>query len=153
VTETARPRRAAFRLSQVGQLATQRFASAVAELGLTPAEAGVLRVLARGDGISQRDVADRVGAVPSRIVALVDALQDKGLVTRSRSATDRRHHELRLTDAGRAMMPRLRQVAEQHERALLEPLSERERDQLTRLLAKLAAGHDLEPEAHPGYRG
>jgi DNA-binding MarR family transcriptional regulator len=152
VTETTRSRRAGFRLSQVGQLASQRFASAVGELGLTPAEAGVLRVLARGAGISQRDLADRIGAAPSRIVVLVDSLQDKGLVTRSRSATDRRHHELRLTAAGAAMMKRLRRVAEAHERSLLEPLSERERDQLTRLLAKLAAGHGLEQEAHPGYR-
>jgi DNA-binding MarR family transcriptional regulator len=152
VTDTTRPRRAGFRLSQLGQLASQRFATAVAELGLTPAEAGVLRVLARADGISQRDVADRVGAVPSRIVVLVDSLQDKGLVTRSRSRTDRRHHELRLTTAGAAMLKRLRRVAEEHERSLLEPLSERERDQLTRLLAKIAAGHDLEQEAHPGYR-
>jgi DNA-binding MarR family transcriptional regulator len=136
----------------VGQLASQRFASGVAELGLTPAEAGVLRVLARDGGLSQRDVADRVGTVPSRIVVLVDSLQDKGLVTRSRSATDRRHHELRLTAAGAATMKRLRRVAEEHERSLLEPLSEPERDQLTRLLAKLAAGHDLEQEAHPGYR-
>jgi hypothetical protein len=50
------------------------------------------------------------------------------------------------------MMKRLRRVAEEHERAMLEPLSDRERDQLGRLLAKLAAGHGLEPESHPGYR-
>jgi DNA-binding MarR family transcriptional regulator len=152
VTETTRPRRAGFRLSQIGQLAAQGFSAQVARLGLTAPESGVLRALARGDGISQRDLADRVGAAPSRIVVLVDALEKKGLVSRRRSASDRRNHELRLTEDGIAMMKRLRRVAEDHERALLEPLTERERRQLDRLLSKLAAGHDLDQETHPGYR-
>jgi len=136
----------------VGQLAAQRFADAVARLDLTPPEAGALRALARGTGISQRELAARLGAAPSRVVVLVDSLEHKGLVTRRRSATDRRQHALHLTSAGTAMMKRLRRVAEEHEHALLRPLSDRERDQLSRLLAKLAAGHDLEPESHPGYR-
>jgi DNA-binding MarR family transcriptional regulator len=109
-------------------------------------------VLARSSGISQRDLAARVGAAPSRIVVLVDALEQKALVTRHRSATDRRNHELQLTAEGTAMMKRLRRVAEEHERVLLQPLTERERDQLSSLLAKLAAGHGLDQETHPGFR-
>jgi DNA-binding MarR family transcriptional regulator len=151
MTANDRPRRTGFQLSQLGHLASRQFSESVSELGLTPPEAGVLRLLARNPGISQRDLAQRLGAVPSRVVVLLDALQDAGLVTRTRSVTDRRNHELELTDEGRAMMVRLRRVAEHHEGALVEGLSERERSQLARLVDKLASAHGLSPDAHPGF--
>lgn len=146
------PRRAAYRISQLGDVATRRFAKRVKELGLTPPSAGVLRLLARSPGISQRDLADRLGALPSRVVVLLDTLEARGLVTRRRSETDRRHHELALTEAGRALMGELREVATEHEASFVEVLSDREREQLGALLDKLAAAHGLDPVVHPGYR-
>jgi DNA-binding MarR family transcriptional regulator len=85
-------------------------------------------------------------------VVLLDGLEAQGLVTRTRSATDRRHHELALTEEGQAMMGRLRTVATAHEDDVVSALSDREREQLGRLLDKLATAHGLEPEVHPGYR-
>jgi DNA-binding MarR family transcriptional regulator len=148
--DSSRPRRLAFQLSQLGALAGARFASAVAPLGLTAAEAGVLRLLAHGPGISQRALATRLGAGPSRVVVLIDSLEEAGLVVRKRSETDRRNHELRLTDAGTTTLTRLRGVAERHERDLLAPLTAAERTQLADLLEKLSRGHHLDPEVHPG---
>ena len=96
-----RPRGIAYTLTQLGTLAAQRFSDRVAELGLTAPEAGVLRLLIAQPGLSQRELATRLGSAPSRVVVLVDSLESKGLVRRRRSATDRRNHELRLTDDGR----------------------------------------------------
>jgi len=142
----------AYTLTQLGTLGAQRFSARVGELGLTAPEAGVLRLLAAAPGLSQRALASRLGSAPSRVVVLVDALEAKDLVRRERSATDRRNHELRLTDDGVAMFARLGRTARAHEDDMIAPLSERERNQLATLLEKLRDAHGLDPLVHPGYR-
>lgn len=142
----------AFLLSQLGALSAAKFAELTREQQLSPADAGVLRLLGRHPGISQRALADRLGAVPSRVVALVDSLEKRGLVTRTRSVIDRRTHELTLTDEGGNALRLLRSLAERHEHGMLDPLPQTQRDALGELLDTLAAAHGLDPEAHPGYR-
>src|SRR6476646_7784052 len=102
--DPSRSTRTAFLLSQLGALASARFAERTRDLGLTPSQAGVLRLLGRSPGLSQRSLADRLGAVPSRVVPLIDSLEARGLVERVRSSTDRRNYELRLTAAGATML-------------------------------------------------
>ncbi|WP_223692564.1 MarR family winged helix-turn-helix transcriptional regulator [Leifsonia poae] len=143
--------RTAFLLTQLGAHAADRFAARVAEIGLTPRDAGALRALGRSPGISQRELAGRLGTVPSRLVALVDDLENRGLVERVRSAKDRRNYELQLTDAGTALLAQLRTVADAHQDGLLKTLDDDERLVLSRLLAKVAAGAGLGPDGHPGY--
>ncbi|NYJ76044.1 MarR family transcriptional regulator [Allobranchiibius huperziae] len=146
------PSRTAFRLSQLGNFAAARFAELTRSLGLTPSDAGVLRLLGREPGISQRGLADRLGAVPSRVVVLIDSMERRGLVTRTRSSTDRRTQELTLTEQGQHALLQLRGLAQEHDAAVLAPLTQEEREQLVALLAKLSEGHRLDPDVHPGYR-
>ncbi len=150
--EPRRPAHPGFLLSQLGAFASSLFAELVKPVGLTPATAGALRILARNPGLSQRALADRLGAAPSRVVVLVDALESAGLVSRTRDPEDRRHHRLDLTDAGRAVLRGLREAAERQNAQLLAPLDPEERDALTALLSRLAAAHGLDPEVHRGYR-
>ena len=145
------PHRCAFLLSQLGAVAATAFAELLREFDLSPGEAGVLRLLARQSGLSQRALADRLGAVPSRVVVLIDSLERRALVERVRSVEDRRHHELRLTDAGQAMVRELRRVADRHESVMTGSLADPERVQLAALLGKLAAAQGLDPQVHPGY--
>ncbi|MBO1767152.1 MarR family transcriptional regulator [Allobranchiibius sp. GilTou38] len=146
------PSRTAFRLSQLGHFAAARFAERTRSLGLTPSDAGVLRLLGREPGISQRGLADRLGAVPSRVVVLIDSMERRSLVTRTRSSTDRRTQELTLTEQGQHALLQLRGLAQEHDAAVLAPLTQEEREQLVALLAKLSEGHRLDPDVHPGYR-
>jgi DNA-binding MarR family transcriptional regulator len=143
-----RSKRTAFLLSQLGAVASSRFADRTREIGLTPSDAGVIRLLGRAPGLSQRSLADRLGAVPSRVVSLIDSLQERGLVERVRSSTDRRNYELRLTDAGQRVLRQLRGIAEQHEAELLAPLSGEQVAQLDLLLGQLADGHGLDRDLH-----
>ena len=147
------PPRTAFLLAQLGADAADRFAERVAELGLTPRDAGAIRVLGRTPGISQRELATRLGTTPSRIVPLLDSLEERALVERSRSERDRRNYELSLTETGQALLAPLRVIAESHQRAVLAALTTEEQVQLAGLLAKLSAGGGLSPDAHPGYAG
>jgi DNA-binding MarR family transcriptional regulator len=143
-----RPKRTAFLLSQLGAVASSRFADRTREIGLTPSDAGVIRLLGRTPGLSQRSLADRLGAVPSRVVSLIDSLQERGLVERVRSSTDRRNYALHLTDAGNRVLRELRGIAEQHEAELLEPLTGEQITQLDVLLGLLARGHGLDTDLH-----
>jgi DNA-binding MarR family transcriptional regulator len=142
----------AFLLAQLGAYAAGRFAERIAALDLTPAQAGLLRLIAWDPGQSQQAVAGQLGTPPSRLVLIVDGLEERGLVERRRNPDDRRHHALHLTDAGAQFMRQLAEVGAAHENDICSGLDTKERTQLHGLLDRLAAGQGLTPGVHPGYR-
>ena len=142
----------AFLIAQLGAYAAERFGERAAALDFTRPQAGLLRLISRDPGQSQQAVARRLGTPPSRLVALVDGLEQRGLIERRRNPGDRRNYALHLTAAGEQAMAALGQVASDHEKAISAPLTRAERAQLSQLLAKLAAAHGLTPGVHPGYR-
>jgi DNA-binding MarR family transcriptional regulator len=142
----------AFLLAQLGTHAAQEFARRVAELDLTPPQAGLLRAVALGPGRSQQALARHLGTPATRLVALVDGLEERGLVERRRNPDDRRLYAVHLTDAGRRFMGRLARVAREHDDALLDGLTPDERAQLHDLLTGVARTQGLVAGVHPGYR-
>src|SRR5262245_23924430 len=84
------PRSTAFLLAQVGAHAATQFAERLAPLELTPAHAGILRLIRTSSGMSQQALSSMLGVLPSRLVVLVDELEDRGLVERRDSPEDRR---------------------------------------------------------------
>lgn len=141
----------AFLLAQVGAHAAAKFAERLAPLGLTPAHAGSLRVIAASAGSSQQDVADRLGMFPSRFVALVDELQERGLVERLENLRDRRVYLLQITARGRQVLQSIGRVAHEHQDALLAALNKEERETLAALLLRVADHQGLRPGVHPGF--
>lgn len=147
-----RPRGAAFLIAQIGAHAAGRFAERVGELGLTPPDVGLLRMIAGQPGRSQRSLAADLGVVPSRVVTLIDHLQGKGLVERRRSTEDRRNHELHLSPAGLRALEDVRRCATAHEDDMCAALDDGQRALLTELLGLVADQQGLTPGVHPGYR-
>lgn len=144
--------RAAFLLTQLGTHAAARFAERIAELDLTPPQTGLLRAVAVVPGRSQQALARHLGTPPSRLVALVDGLDERGLIERRRNPDDRRLHALYLTDAGHDLLKRIAEVGRAHEDEICAALRADERDTLTDLLSRIAADHGLTPGVHPGYK-
>lgn len=142
----------AFLLAQVGGLAALRFGERLRPLGLSPAQAGLLRAVGAEPGRSQQALSAQLGLLPSRLVVLVDELQREGLMERRRDVADRRHYELHLTPAGAERLRAIGLVAQAHAEDFLAPLSEPDRATLTDLLGRLATAHELTPRVHPGYR-
>ena len=142
----------AFLVAQLGAYAAERFGERAAALDFTRPQAGLLRLISREPGLSQQAVARRLGTPPSRLVALVDGLEERGLIERRRNPGDRRNYALHPTPAGEQAMAALGRVSLEHEQAITAPLTQAERAQLSKLLGKLAAAHDLVPGIHPGYR-
>lgn len=142
----------AFLLTQLGTQAAHEFAERIAELDLTPPQAGLLRAVALEPGRSQQALAQQLGAPPTRLVALVDGLERRGLLERRRNPDDRRLHAVHLSAAGATFMDDLRRIAGEHENSFLAALTPEEREQLRTLLAQVAADHNLTPGVHPGYQ-
>jgi DNA-binding MarR family transcriptional regulator len=142
----------AFLLSQVGAHASARFAERLAPLGLKPPHAGILGAILRADGLSQQALGERLGMFPSRLVAIIDELEERGLVERRDSPTDRRSYALYLTEAGRDALEQIGRVGREHQDALCAALDESERAQLAGLLSRIAAEQELTPGVHPGLR-
>ena len=142
-----------FLLAQLGAHAANRFAQRISELSLTPAQAGLLRLVAWAPGQSQQAIAQQLGTPPSRLVLLVDGLEERGLIERRRNPGDRRHYALYLTEEGRRFMAELGRIGGAHEADLMTGLSPREQDVLHGLLTRLAEAQGLTTGVHPGYRG
>jgi DNA-binding MarR family transcriptional regulator len=142
----------AFLLAQLGAHAAGRFAGRLKALDLTPAQAGLLRLIAWQPGRSQQDIARTLGTPPSRLVLLLDSLEERGLIERRRNPDDRRHHALYLTSAGTGFMKELASVGAAHEDDICAGLGTDERAQLSELLERIAAGQGLTTGVHPGYR-
>jgi DNA-binding MarR family transcriptional regulator len=142
----------AFLLAQLGAHAAAAFAERIRPLGLTPPQAGVLRLLALFPGQSQRELADALGMHAPRLVALIDDLESRALVSRERDPHDRRNYAISLTDEGRQLLGELSRVGHQHELAITSGLNDDERAQLLGLLRLVAEQQQLTPGVHPGFR-
>jgi DNA-binding MarR family transcriptional regulator len=142
----------AFLLAQVGAHAASLFGDRLSVLELAPADAGVLRLLQMAAGISQQELAARLQIHPSRLVAMLDNLEQRRLVERKPNSEDRRLYSLHLTPEGHSMLERIGQIARQHQQALCAALSGEERERLTELLRKIADDQGLTPGVHPGYQ-
>ncbi|MBS1877871.1 MAG: MarR family transcriptional regulator [Actinobacteria bacterium] len=147
------PTNLAFLLSQVGIHASRRFAERLAEVDLQPPLFRVLNLVDAAEGRSQQEIAKAVQAPPSRMVAFVDELEQRGLVERRAKPKDRRVRALYLTPAGREALARGREVARLHEEELAAGLSEDEREQLLGLLGKVVDVQEIGRGVHPGFSG
>jgi len=142
---------AAWLLSQVGAHAAERFRERLAALELVPPHAGILRLISAEEGLSQRALSALIGLVPSRLVGLLDELEQRGLVERRRDPQDRRSHSLFLTDRGRNTLDAIGRVAREHQQGLLRALTEEERALLAALLIRVADDQGLKRGVHPGF--
>jgi DNA-binding MarR family transcriptional regulator len=143
---------AAFLVAQVGAHAASRFAERLAALDLSPPHAGILRALAGAPGISQQALGSSLGILPSRLVILVDELDERGLIERRDDPDDRRTYQLFVTEKGRQALEAIGRVARAHQDALCAALSEDERQTLAGLLSRIAEEQGLSPGVHPGFR-
>jgi DNA-binding MarR family transcriptional regulator len=142
----------AFLLAQVGAHAAGRFAERLAPLKLTPPHAGILRAIKEANGLSQQALGEKLGMFPSRLVAVLDELEQRGLIERRDSPTDRRSYALHLTETGREALEQIGRIAREHQDSLCAALDESEQAQLTDFLKRIAAEQKLAPGIHPGFR-
>jgi DNA-binding MarR family transcriptional regulator len=95
--------------------------------------------------LTPAELADRTGVTRATITGLVDTLERADLVTRTPHPDDRRMMSIGLTRRGEKL---LAQIMPEHFRRmawLMEPLSEKERKTLVRLLTKVLERTGVDP--------
>ena len=116
----------------------QDFVRALAPFDIRPAQYSVLIVIEANPGLSQADLAQRLGIERARLVRLLDGLEQRGLTRRRASPSDRRSHALHLTREGQRDLKRIKALAARHEARLADRLGEHKREALLAALRDFA---------------
>jgi DNA-binding MarR family transcriptional regulator len=144
------PRSVGFLISQLGFFSSRRFTAALEPLGIDPRDFLLMRFVAASEGQSQQALAERLQIPPSRMVALVDHLEDMGLVERRPDPEDRRVRGLFLTRRGRSVLEKAGKIAIDYETQLCAGINREEREQLIDLLQRLQVTQTDLGGVHPG---
>src|SRR5436189_6454250 len=83
-----------FQLRMANVAVYRDFSDSLAKLELTQRQAATLSLIDANPGAPQVAIAARLGSDRATIMAMVDRLETRGLITRERSKTDRRRQEL-----------------------------------------------------------
>jgi DNA-binding MarR family transcriptional regulator len=113
---------------------TARVVTSFASFDLPSGAFTMLALIGANPGCSQTELARESGLDKSVIVALIDELESKELVTRTRSKEDRRRYILTLTTQGEQMMAGMHAASHRIEKPIVEALSPDEIRTLTELL-------------------
>lgn len=127
-----------FLTARARSIGIARANAALLPLALKVRSYSVLALACTGQSPSQRELAEFLVLDPSQIVALVDELERRGLVSRETNPRDRRAKGICATDAGRDLYARARAIVQQAETESLNGLDDAERLQLRELLRRIA---------------
>lgn len=126
-----------FRFRRVQNKLARDFATNTAAWKLRSGMFSSLEIIAANPGISQAMLSTEVGLDKSAVVPLVDDLEKRGWVIRTRSQEDRRRNHLSITDAGKAELDSLARLMVETESTALAVLTDEERAVISGALDKV----------------
>jgi DNA-binding MarR family transcriptional regulator len=112
-------------------------AGELAPHGILGAQWSVLRVLWEQEGLSQVDLAERMRVEKASLTSVLDAMERRKLIVRSRNSDDRRKVNISLTSHGRSLKAQLLPYGVSINRRATRGMSVEEIDQLRGLLARV----------------
>ena len=113
----------------------QDFIKTLAAVDIKPTQYSVMTVIGANPGLTQAAVAKRLGIERARLVHLLDSLEQRRLVKRVPSATDRRSHALHLTAQGQEQLRKFKRMAAEHDRHVAEKIGKENRERLLQILS------------------
>jgi len=127
-------------LTRTARVVSQAFERAMADAGGSASVWQVLLLVRSQQWGTQSEMAEAMGISGATLTHHLNAMEEQGLVRRWRESSNRRVQRVELTDEGRALFDRLRDVARAHDERLRSNLSGEESAQLAELLERLRAG-------------
>jgi DNA-binding MarR family transcriptional regulator len=122
---------------------TARSIAVSAPHGLPTGSLTVLSLVAANPGSSQTALAERAGLNKSALVGIIDQLEQRGLIARDRSTTDRRRYGVTVTPEGEQAMQALFAAVNEEERPVRDALGAADMGVLLALLDRAIGA--LEP--------
>lgn len=132
-------RRLAYLFKHAERLMAELHVEALAPFGIHARDLGVLLAIDRCEPASQQQVAESLGVDRTTMVAIIDALEAKGVIVRIPDPEDRRRNVVELTPAGQTLLRQAVAASDVAEAELLAPLNRQEGEQLRNLLARILA--------------
>jgi DNA-binding MarR family transcriptional regulator len=130
-------------LAKLGREAMRQFAEAVKPTELTTGHVAALYYLGRC-AVSQQVLSDVVGVDPSKLVGLLNDLEEEGLIVRRRHPADRRRHIVEISEQGRKRLAEVETAVAEVEERLLAGLDGEQRHELHRLLGHIVGNTPLD---------
>jgi len=129
-------------IRRLHQVSTQVFAKHIQAAGfdLTPVQFAAMGAIVSSPGIDQAGVAARIAYDRATIGGVIDRLEQKGLVTRNVSKSDRRAREVWPTARGAQVLAASLPVVEAAQDEILGNLDAAERARFLELAAKALGG-------------
>ena len=129
----------------VGSLASafrKGLADELEPFGIAPAQWAILEMCYRGEANTPSGLSRVIPVDTAAISRHLDKLKDKGLVQRRRSPRDRRSVRVELTEAGRALVPKLAPRVHANNTKFLTGITDDETNALTSIIRKMLKNAD-----------
>jgi len=114
------------------------------DTGLTGPQLMVLNEIQLHDSIMVKQLADNINLSPATVTSILDRLEDKSLVERQRSKSDKRRLKLHLTPTGEAILEKAPQLLQHHFIQRFEALEQWEQSQMLANVQHIATMMDAE---------
>jgi DNA-binding MarR family transcriptional regulator len=128
-----------YRLRRAQGAMHRAYMAAVAGLDLTQKQTAALWLISANPGVSQVSIAAALGMDRATMMSVVDRLEERLLVIRKRSLTDRRRQELYLTPGGQDILRKVKVRIARHELRVKALFTPQELDALLAALQKIQA--------------
>ncbi len=109
----------------------------LSKMDITTTEFTVMRHLIQGGPQSMNTLANLINVTPGWITGIIDKMEGNGLVLRNRQEGDRRIINIMITDHGREIFAKAKDLHYEFVRRSLKELDEKEMDDLLNLLKKM----------------
>jgi DNA-binding MarR family transcriptional regulator len=123
-----------YRLRRAQGAMHRDYMTALSGLNVTQKQTATLWLIHANPGVAQVSVAAALGMDRATMMSITDRLDERGLVVRRKSSTDRRRQELYLTPVGQTLLRKVKARVAAHEERVKAQFGAAE---LTALLAAL----------------
>ncbi|MBS7007234.1 MarR family winged helix-turn-helix transcriptional regulator [Anaerostipes sp.] len=110
------------------------------EADLHPGQMPLITSLYKREGVTQKEIADKLGIKPSTINVMIRRLEKKEFVIRKQDPEDQRRSLVYLTVHGRRIYEKISGAAVEIKDEVMKTFTEEEKDELFRLLTKFYEG-------------
>lgn len=128
-------------LAQASQLISAEFHKVARQQGFSVSEWRVMASLAGSEPVSIGQLAQVTVTKQPTVTRLLDRMESRGQVERLPHESDRRITLVRITPAGTKAVEHLMELAQEHERRVLEPFGLRRAEELKQTLRRMIDLH------------